>query len=167
MTSTQQWFEWLLHPSKFKRARMFLGGISRADQVDIDTVGRMLETEETTFVFWALEVLGRLGRIGVEGASLQGKVAALAKTHPTVRVREAAISALTKMAPGSEVLRSVLLDRVDDPDETVRGAVVRGLFDVELHKEDSAQIAKLTADPSEYVASGAAELLQRISSRSP
>ena len=139
---------------------LHLGGVTPDDRVPlqplIDAVSRGREPE----VFWAVVALGRLKDPAAVAVPLLCKVAA---EHPAFGVRQAALIAIAKIAPGDERVKAAVLAAFKDPSPFVRRQALQETIKLGgLTPDELAAIKACENDPDEAVADWSEIALRNI-----
>jgi HEAT repeats len=161
------WFAWLEGSDQSRRhkAKLILGSLDPGARVPLDPIIARLSDSGSEPVFWAAIALGCLGAKSV--AALPA-LTQLALSAPAFGVRQAAISALVKIAPESNTVKATLHQALEDHDPFVRSEALSSFIYLENIKEsDIEAIQALEQDSSEYVRNGVEIAIRNISNRPP
>lgn len=146
------WFSWLsgADPLKSQTATLILGGLEPEDPVDPADLSEGLESSANDVVFWT--VVG-LGRLGAKAHAYLPRLAEIVEKHERFGLRQAAILAITRIAPGDPHTKYALMGALRDPSPFVRREAVQAFIKVRpLSSSDLEAISKLQQDSDEAVA---------------
>jgi HEAT repeat protein len=150
--SPDDWFLWLIGSDSRlrKQATLILGGLEPTDDVSVAPFLERLSHNDETIVFWAVVALHRLGPRSKQAAS---SLATIAGTHPAFGVRQAAISALPKIAPTEPGTLEAMRKALSDSAAYVRREALQAIAKLPtLEMSDLEAIARMANDADEAVA---------------
>ena len=132
-----------------REAQLALGGLGPDDDVVMQPIFDALSSPSEKRVFWAVAALTQL-----EGRSLPAlpRVAELATGDAAFGVRQAAVGALAKIAPGEATARNALRRALADESPFVRRQALQAFVAVPSHtSEELAAIDARRDDPDSAV----------------
>jgi len=156
------WFSWLsgTDPVKRKTATLILGGLEPEDPVDPVSLGEGLKNSSKDIVFWT--VIG-LGRLGARAQAFVPRLSEIVESYEGFGLRQAAILAITRIAPTHPHTKYALLGALHDSSPFVRREALQALIKVRpLSPSDLEEIRKLENDGDETVARWAGIALANI-----
>ena len=145
------WFIWLRGNDEERRheATLMLGGLVPDDPVGPEAFIPRLESPDQDTVFWAVTALACLERRSIVALPALIQVGA---SHAAFGVRQAALGALTRIAPFHPAAKHALLYALGDDSLWVRTSALAALIDVtELNETELAAIRALEQDPEPFV----------------
>lgn len=148
----EEWLSWLTSSDERKRKEvtLTLGGLIPKDRVPIAPLVEALASDNRDLVFWA--TIG-LGCLGPHAATAVAPLSRVAHDHPEFGTRQAAVMALSRIAPSDPTAKVVVLNALDDSNPFVRREALQALIAFEdLSAEELGQIKTMEKDPDEMVA---------------
>ena len=160
----EDWLSWLTGSSSRRRkeATLILGGLTPEDNVRLAPLIEALSSEIDDLVFWSATGLGCSGSRAINAVSELVRVASF---HEQFGNRQAAVSALSEIAPDSAIAKAAVLRSLGDSSPIVRRQALQALIQfTELSADDLCRIEVMEHDPDEAVASWSEIALRNIRS---
>jgi HEAT repeat protein len=156
------WLAWLIGTDVAKRreAVLALQSLTPDDAVPVSPLVQALGAQNDLLVFWSAIALGCLGR---RAARAVPALARIANEHPQFGTRQAAVNALSRIAPGSREAKAAVMGALTDPNPFVRREALQALIAFKnLSVEELSRIKLLEHDPEQAVASWSEIALRNI-----
>ncbi|MFL5328982.1 MAG: HEAT repeat domain-containing protein [Gemmataceae bacterium] len=159
------WIEWLAGSDrrKWKEATLILGGLSPDDQIPLEPLIKGLSSADDNIVFWC--AIG-LGCTGPKAINAVNELIRVADGHNQVGARQAAINALSDVAPNNNSVKLTVLGCLNDASPFVRREALEALIECDkLTDDDLSKIAAMQSDPDNTVAEWSEIALRNIKNR--
>lgn len=161
----EDWLAWLTSGEEvlMREATFALGGISPSDGFVPDHFQEALSSPNERIVFWSIVALGRLERGSLPAIP---KLVEISAQHRAFGVRQAAVQAISKIAPESVQAKQAIFSAFEDASEFVRREALQAVIAIpKLNAADINVIRQMSDDPDRDVSRWSEIALRNIQLR--